>query len=260
MRVLTTEVKLTGNGSAVSLSLLNGLQVNPSDMPGGLTITSGITKIDTSEVVDGLKNLAPGLAPTVQAGVIINIAAGTSTTGTCGPLYTVKGTDLVPDVPTPGVLGALVGGPVRNVYANFPFDATTTALLGVDTAAGEPNGLPVWVEPLISGVNASKTRNIDFIGTLAGDTVADIALPLGSSCIHIGGFIGAGVAVINNPLPVGLKDVFDPLTTPNPALAPLVDAVSTAVDSAVDSVATNPTVADLLGQILAAVPTEVPAP
>jgi hypothetical protein len=258
MRILTTEVKLTGGGSAISLSLLDGLQVNPADLPGGVTITSGITKIDTSELADGIKNLAPGLAPTVQAGVIINVAVGTTTGGTCEPLYRVRGTDLVPDVPKPGVLGALVGGPVRNVSATFPtgsgYAPITTAILGVDSASGEPNGLPIWVEPIVSGVNAAATRNIDFIGTLAGDTVLDTNVDVLGTCLRLGGFIGAGVAVINNPLPVGLKDVFDPLTTPNPAVAPLVDAVSDAVDSAVNSVATNATVASLLSSLLAQVP------
>jgi hypothetical protein len=258
MRILTTEVKITGNGSAVSLSLLNGLQIDPSNLPGGLTITSGITEIDTTDLVTGIQNLAPGLAPTVQAGLIIHIAAGSTTGGTCAPVYRVRGTDLVPDVPSPGPLGALVGGPVRNVSATFPvgpsYSPITTAALGVDTAAGEPNGLPIWIEPIVSGVNASKTQNIDFIGTLVGDTVLDIAVPVSTTCIRLGGFIGAGVAVVNNPLPVGLKDLFDPLTTPNPALAPLVDAVGTAVDSAVDSATTNPAVAGLLSSLLALVP------
>lgn len=265
MRVLTTEVKLNMSGTSTSLSLLNGLQIDPTTLPNGIELTSGITKIDTTGILTGLAQLAPGVTPTVQAGLILHLAVTFGQESSCTAPYRVAQSDLLPDVPTPGALGTLVGGPIYSVSGKFNTangESVSSAILGVDTAAGEPNGYPVWINPLISGINSAKASNIDFLGTLVGGApLANIVTDLGSlGCLRVGSFLGTGVAILNNPFTVGLKDVFDPLTTPNPAVNELVDSIGTAADEVVDSVLTAPLVADLLGTIIAELPTAVPAP
>jgi hypothetical protein len=61
------------------------------------------------------------------------------------------------------------------------------------------------------------------------------------------------VALFNNPLPVGLGTIFDPLAKPTPAAEQLTDKVSDLLDDVAGQAISNPTVA-LLDQLTAALP------
>ncbi|TWG96251.1 hypothetical protein L615_004400000150 [Nocardioides sp. J9] len=250
--ILATEVRVGTGDQQVSLSLLNGLQVDPSTKPGGVQIASDAT---------------------VQAGVVLDIYSSLRLTGgACATNsassdsapdrftpnedhgYTVTRSDLLPEVPRVGPLGAVVGGPLYHVTGRFRSDAlvnTATAVLGVDTAVDEPNGYPVWVNPFLSGVSTVEPRTMDFLGT--GTWSASETL-VGAGCLVVDFLLGTGVAVYNNPLPVGLGTVFDPLATPSPAAERLTDAIDQAVDDVVGQLSTNPVVSSLLTQVTALLP------
>lgn len=246
MSLLATKVTVGNGQDELSLSLLNGLQIDPTTAPGGVQITTG---------------------PTVQAGVVLNVYAAlrsgvpctagsaSSTTApqrytpSAGAGYTVQKSDLLPSVPSVGALGALAGGPVYHIVGNFPGPAlvnTSAAALGVDTAAGEPNGYPVWIEPFVSAGHVTAPRTMDFLGTA---TWSAAERPLLGSCLVTDLMLGTGVALYDNPLPVGFGTLLDPLYTPNATAAALLDQVDAAVQQVVDAAAGDPTVAGLLTQV-----------
>lgn len=251
-RILQTEVKVASGGQQTSVSLLNGLQIDPTTKRDGVTIVSDAT---------------------VQAGIVLNIYSSLRLTGgacvtnkadsSTAPRryqrnapdgYTVRRSDALPSVPSAGALGALVGGPVYNVQGAFRSDAlvnTSSSVIGVDTAANEPNGYPVWVSPFVSPVSTVKPRTMDFVGT---GTWSASESPVASGCLVVDFLLGTGVAVYNNPLPVSLSTILDPLVTPSPAAQQLTDVVDEAISTVVTRVTTEPAVADLLGSITAALP------
>ena len=256
--LLATKVRVRAHGTEISLSLLNGLQIQPTTAKNGIQIVSDAT---------------------VQAGLILNIYARlggtcTATSGDSSPTtaapdryvhtadvgYTVRRSDLLPDVPRIGVVGALVGGPIYNIEGDFegvPGDPaalvnTSSAIIGADTAADEPNGYPIWIEPFVSSPNhVTAARKMDFLGTA---TWSASETPLtGIGCLTVDFMLGAGVAIYNNPLPVGFKDI--PIWDPqDPAVVALMQQINAAVQSAADQVGSNPTVNDLLTQILGLLP------
>lgn len=142
-RILATKVRVSDGSTVTSLSLLNALQRTTPSGPAGIQIDSDMT---------------------VQAGLLLNIYANiggtcTATKGDSNPAtpapdrytpsrnvgYTVQRSDLLPDVPRVGPLGALVGGPIYHITGDFVGAGAAlvnsgSAVIGVDTAAGEPNG------------------------------------------------------------------------------------------------------------------------
>jgi hypothetical protein len=92
---------------------------------------------------------------------------------------------------------------------------------------------------------------MDFIGTATWS--ASETPVTGVGCLTVDFLLGAGVAIYNNPLPIGFGDlpIWDPQ---DPAVAGLIQQINAAIQGAVDQVATNPTVADLLDQITGALP------
>ncbi|MEA2273493.1 MAG: hypothetical protein QOI98_2201, partial [Solirubrobacteraceae bacterium] len=254
--LLATKVRVRVGGNEISISLLNGLQIQPTSGKNGIQIVSDAT---------------------VQAGLILNIYAAlggpvcTTNTGDSNPAtaapdrythhadagYTVRRSDLLPSVPRVGVLGALVGGPIYNIEGDFVGTApalinTSTAVIGLDTAADEPNGYPIWVEPFLSTpAHSTVARTMDFLGTATWS--ASETPVTGVGCLTVDFMLGAGVALYNNPLPVGFKDlpIWDPQ---DPAVASVMAQINAAIQSAADQVGSNPTVNTLLQTILDALP------
>jgi hypothetical protein len=253
--LLATKVRVRAGANEISLSLLNGLQIQPKTGANGVQIVSDST---------------------VQAGLILNIYARlagtcTATAGDSSPTtaapdrythtsdvgYTVRRSDLLPNVPRVGVLGALVGGPIYNIEGDFdgvgaPLVNTSSAIIGVDTAADEPNGYPIWIEPFISSPNhVTGARKMDFLGTATWS--ASETPVAGVGCLTVDFLLGAGVALYNNPLPVGFGTlpIWDPQ---NPAVADLMAQINGAIQDAADQVGANPTVNDVLQRILDLLP------
>lgn len=251
--ILATKVTVGDGANATSLSLLNGLQIDPSTAKGGVKISTGAT---------------------AQAGVILNVHSSLRLTGgacvansassSTAPAryarkenngYTVTKSDLLPQVPKVGALGALAGGPVFHVTGRFNADAlvnTSSAVIGADTAAGEPNGYPVRIQPFLSSpMNVTKARTMDFVGT---GTWSASESPIAQGCLVVDFLLGTGVAVYDNPLPVGLGTIFDSLATPSPEAQQLTDAVTDAVDQVTSKVTADPTISSLLTQITGLLP------
>ncbi len=232
---------------------MNALQIDPTLHPNGVHISSDAT---------------------VQAGVILDIYSSLNITGnacttqtassadavqrftrTAGDGYTVTKTDLLPEVPAVGPLGALVGGPIYHIVGKFTPGAlvnTASAVIGVDTATDEPHGYPVWISPFVSAGHTTSARTMDFLGT-ATWSASETALGA-DGCLVIDFMLGTGVAVFNNPLPVGLGTLIDLVGNPNPAAATLTAAVDTALSDALSSAATLPVVDTVLATILGALP------
>lgn len=250
--ILTTEVRVSTGDQKISLSLLNGLQIDPTTTPGGVQIASDAT-VQAGIVLDIYSSLR------LSGGACVTNSASSSTepdryTRNEDNGYTVTKSDLLPEVPAAGPLGAIVGGPLYHVTGKFNDDAlvnTATAVIGVDTAVNEPNGYPVWISPFISGINTAQPRTMDFLGT---GTWSASETPILSGCLVVDFLLGTGVAIYNNPLPVGLGTVFDPLATPTPAAEQLTDALNDAVDQVLGEATANPTVSDLLTQVTALLP------
>jgi hypothetical protein len=167
----------------------------------------------------------------------------------------VTKSDLLPEVPRVGALGAIVGGPVYHIVGKFGPGAlanTTGAVIGVDTAADEPNGYPAWIEPFLSGSRLATAKTFDFLGTATWSASESSLGSLG--CLSVNFMLGTGVAVLNNPLNVGLGSIFDTAAQPSPEAQSLTDAVNDAVDTVVGTAASDPTVDSLLTQLTAALP------
>ncbi len=253
MSILGTEVRVAGSGNTTTLSLLNGLQVDPTSSHTGVQINS---------------------KSTVQAGILLHIytdidlanpcaanAADSSTepgrfTPGTGYGYTVSKSDLLPAVPAAGPLGAIVGGPIYHITGKFKAGAlinTASAVIGADTAFDEPNGYPAWVNPFISNAaHVATPKKLDFIGTATWSASETPISTVG--CTTVDFLLGTGVAVFDNPLPVGFGTVFDMADNPTPAAERLSDAVNGAVDQVVGQASANPAVASLLEQIVGLLP------
>jgi hypothetical protein len=262
--ILATEVVVANPKKQLSLSLLNGLQIDPTGPEG-----------------KGIRIYTPG---TVQAGVILDVYSslrldgGACVTNTAssadGPTrytrnedngYTVNKTDLLPEVPSVGPLGAIVGGPVYSIQGKFTTAGSasqlanvSTAVIGVDTAADEPNGYPVWISPFVSGVHTGAPKTMDFLGTA---TWQASETPLLGGCLVVDFMVGTGVAIYDSPLPVGLHSLIDLVGAPSPQLEALQATVDTAVQQVLDTVTTNPVVESLLGQLVGSLPlSDLPVP
>ncbi len=254
--LLATTVLVNTGTDELSLSLLNGLQITPSSTPLGVQIST---------------------APTVQAGLVLDIYASLSSStcatqsGDSDPAtpapdrfahtadvgYTVRKSDLLPEVPRVGAVGALVGGPIYHITGDFvgasaPILNTATAVIGADTAAGEPNGLPVRVQPFLSSPpHIASPRTMQFLGTATWSASETSLGALG--CLSVNFMLGAGVAVFDSPIPLdlGALPIWDPA---DPAVAALVDSIDAAIAEALGGVTSDPTVSALLEQITGALP------
>lgn len=250
--ILATEVSVGTGKDKVSLSLLNGLQLDPSSSPGGVQIST-----DASVQAGVILHLNSTLRLTGGACVANSggSAQGTRQYAHKEPTgYNVVTSDLLPGVPAVGPLAPLTGGPVWSITGKFSDDAllnTASAIIGADTAAGEPNGYPVWIQPFVSGIHTAKPKTMDFVGT---GTWSASETPLGAGCLTVNLLVGTGVAVYNNPLPVGLRSVLGPLSVPNEDFRPLTTAVTEAVEQVTNTVTADPTVAALLDQLVGALP------
>jgi hypothetical protein len=254
MSILGTEVRVALSGNTTTLSLLNGLQIDPTSSHTGVQINS---------------------KSTVQAGILLHIytdidlanpcvanAADSSTepgrfTPKTGYGYTVSKSDLLPEVPAVGPLGAIAGGPIYHITGKFKSGAlvnAASAVIGADTAFDEPNGYPVWVEPFLSSpAHVATPKKLDFIGTATWSASETPISTIGCTTFDL--LLGTGVAVFDNPLPVGFGTVFDQVDNPSPAAERLSDAVNDAVDQVVGQASANPTVESLLNQIVGLLPT-----
>lgn len=250
--ILATEVTAGNEQQTVSLSLLNGLQIDPSTTPGGVQIATDAT-VQAGIVlhVNSSLRLSGGACVANSGGS----AQGTRQYSRKEPTgYKVATSDLLPAVPGVGPLGALTGGPVWSIKGVFGDDAlvnTASAVIGADTSAGEPNGYPVRIQPFVSGIHTAKPKTMEFVGT---GTWSASETPVGQGCLTVNLLVGTGVAVYNNPLPVGLGTILDPLTVPNPGVLELTQAVTEAVDQATSSVTSDPTIAALLDQLVGGLP------
>jgi hypothetical protein len=131
-------------------------------------------------------------------------------------------------------------------------------VIGVDTAADEPNGYPVWISPFISGVHTGAPKTMDFLGTA---TWSANETPVLAGCLVVDFMLGTGVAIYDNPLPIGLHSLIDPIGTPSPQLEALQETVDTTVQQVLDTVTTNPVVESLLGTLVGSLPlSDLPVP
>ncbi len=251
--ILATEVRVNSGGQRTSLSLLNGLQLDPTTSKDGIQISSNST-VQAGVLLHLYSSLR------LSGGACVANSANSSTapnryTPREDNGYTVTKSDLLPKVPSVGPLGAIAGGPLYHITGKFNSNAlvnTAAAVIGVDTAVDEPNGYPVWIEPFVSSpTHMGKPKTMDFLGT---GTWSASETPIASGCLVVDLLVGTGVAVFNNPLPVGFGTIFDQLAEPNPAAEQLTDAVNDAVNTVVGQVSANPTVASLLDQITALLP------
>jgi hypothetical protein len=253
--LLATKVRVRAGANEYSLSLLNGLQIQPRTGPNGVQIVSDFT-VQAGLILDIYARLA-GTCTATAGDSSPTTAAPDRYTHTSDVGYTVRRSDLLPDIPRIGVLGALVGGPIYNIEGDFegvgaPLVNTASAVIGVDTAADEPNGYPIWIEPFVSSPNhVAAPRKMDFLGTATWS--ASETPVTGVGCLTVDFMLGAGVALYNNPLPVGFGTlpIWDPQ---NPAVADLMAQINAAIQDAADQVGSNPTVNDVLTRILDLLP------
>jgi hypothetical protein len=254
--ILGTTIELRSGTETTSLSLLNGLQIDPSSTAGGISIRT---------------------AGTVQAGVLLDIyshartSGGACVTNTASSAngdrsytpnedagYTVRTSDLLPSVPRVGPLGAIVGGPVYSIFGDFkgataPLVNTASAVIGVDTAADEPNGYPVWIEPFLSSPNhVAAPKTMDYLGTATWS--ASESPLLGTGCLVVDFMVGTGAAIFDNPLAYGFEDLIDPISAPNAAVRSVMDAVDEAVVTVLDTVTANPVVSSVLTDVIGQLP------
>ena len=253
--LLATKVRISNGKEQLTLSLLDALQIAPAQAAAGVQIIA---------------------APTVQAGIILDIyfslsphsctthAASSSTPpqrftpSTSVPGFTVEKSDLLPNIPAVGPLGAIAGGPLYHITGNFPggqlaASETATIVTGLDTAADEPNGYPVWVVPFLSSPHVATPTKMDFLGTATWSASETSAAPF-AVCTVVDFMLGTGIALYNNPLPVGFGTLLSPLYKPSAASATLTNEINAAVASVVGQASTNPVVSALLTQIVGALP------
>lgn len=252
--LLATKVTVNNGQYATSLSLLDALQIDPSNAHGGIHITSDATA-QAGLILDIYADIVPNSC--VSRPAVTNTSATPRFTPSVPYGYTVEKSDVLPNVPAAGPLGTIAGGPLFHITGKFRKASegalvdTASAVLGADTAANEPNGYPVWLEPFVAAGAVATPHTMDFIGTATWSATESNVL---GSCLLVDFMLGTGVAVFNNPLPVGLGTLFGPLYKPSPAGQQLNSAISAAIAQATGPVTTNPTVAALLAQLLGALP------
>jgi hypothetical protein len=255
--ILATQVELSGGGNTTSLSLLNGLQVDPTGRSGGVQIRSTGT-VQAGVLLDIYSHLRlSGPACVTNVGSSANGDRRYVANEDAG--YKVTTSDLLPSVPAAGPLAALTGGPIFNITGDFvgsttPLINTASAAIGVDTAADEPNGYPVWVEPFLSSpTHVAKPKRMDYLGT-ATWSASETPVAPGLGCISVDFLLGTGVAIFDNPLGVGFDDLMDPVSHPNAQFRTVMSAVDDAAGTAIDDASANPVVADVLAQVVGALP------
>jgi hypothetical protein len=247
--LLATQIRLADGQNALTVSLLNGLQIQPSTAKGLQIVTD--PSVQAGIILDIYVSLAPTTCVTNSAS---SATAPQRYTPTTGVGYMVERSDLLPSVPAVGPLAAIVGGPIYHIVGNFaaPLVDTASAVIGLDSAADEPNGYPVWIEPFLSSGHVTSPRTMDYLGTA---TWSASETSLGAfGCLVTDFMVGTGVALYNNPLPVGFGTLLSPLYTPNAAAATLTTEINTAVQGVVTQVSSNPTVSSLLTQLTGALP------
>jgi hypothetical protein len=248
--LLNTKIRLANGTQELDVTLLQGLQLAPSNAKGVQIVSD--TTVQAGLILDIYMDSRAATCTTKSAG---NFSTPPRFTPTVGYGLKVDKSDILPSVPSVGPLGAITSGPLFHITGKFAQGAlrnTASAVLGIDSAANEPNGYPVWVEPFLSSpAHVNSPSTMDFLGTA---TWGASETNLGSSCLVFDLMIGTGVALYNNPLPVGFGTLLDPLYKPSPASEKLLNEINATVQSVVDQAATNPTVASVLTQILGALP------
>jgi hypothetical protein len=256
LSLLATKLEVkgsNGDGSTTSLklSLLEGLALNEHD-----TGTTGAQ-------IRAEYGLAAGAA-------ILHTYTYLLPYSDCGKYgYRVSDSELIPQLDLTGApasvagLAALlgVGGPVKRVTGHWPQGAGSHTItpLSVDTAADEPNGLPVWL-PVVSGTGpALPDHSIDFAGLGTVVTTEQCIAPIPilapqGAVIGFGLLLGTGVALFDNPLPIGLDDIPLIWDHQDPQVIALRDQVSAAINSVTTQVLANSTVQSVLDQVIAAIP------
>ncbi len=253
--LLRTEVQASDGTRQITLSLLNGLQIDPGSAPAGIQLSTD-ARVQTGLILNIYSILESAPCTTMTGDSNPGTEAPDRFTPDAGVGYTVERSDLLPAVPRAGAVGALVGGPIYHIEGDFDGAAsnilnTSTAVIGADTSPGEPNGYPVWVEPFLSGpANSVVARTMDFLGTA---TWSAQQTSIANLCLVVDFMVGTGVAIYDNPLPVGFGDlgVWDPQS---PEVAALIGQVDAAVQDGVDQITSNPIVSDLLDQAIGLVP------
>lgn len=252
-QLLAMSVNLTLNGKTLTVSLLDGLQISPSDAVNGLVITN------TPGVVAGvILNAVIGLAPTTtsclsHSATSSSTPPGTSFTSSSGAGLTVQEANL-PAIPSVNpALGAIAGGPIWHITGNTRSVAGENLLeaeigAGVDLTGTLGTPYPAYVVPFLNPAVAIAPYNSDFLGV--GTWTASEAPFTASSCLLEEGYLGTGIALYNNPLPVGFGTLLSPLFKPNANTAKLYAEIETAVNKVTTQISSNPTVSAVLGDIL----------
>jgi hypothetical protein len=257
--ILATTVRLRTGASETRLSLLNGLQIDPTTAGGGIQIVS-----DFSANAGIVFYLGIGTAPKVDGACP---ASGSSADGADGYVPPPGAAGLkaarlpidlpaLPDVPLPAlpVAGAPTSLPVGDVFHVETVGSLAgvfATVIGASTEEDAPTGLPVWVAPVDGVPLVESPERFEFLGTGSwSSTYNDLVI----TCLNTSTVIGVGVALVNNPLPLGLGDL---VRNTNPLVAPVLRAVMAQVNLAVGELTgeltANPTVQGLLEQVLGAV-------
>ena len=248
--LLNTKVRLANGVNELDITLLQGLQIAPSSA-NGVQIVSDTT-VQAGLILDIYIDLRSNSCTTQSAS---NTSTPPRFTPTSGYGLKVQKSDILPAIPSVGPLGTIAGGPLFHITGKFAQGAlanTASAIIGVDSAADEPNGYPVWVEPFLASGHVNSPSTMDFLGT-ATWSASETNIPL-VGCLVTDLMVGTGVALYNNPLPVGFGTLLDPLYKPSAAADKLLTEINAAVQGVVDQASANPTVAALLGQLLGALP------
>ena len=257
-----------GSGDG-TFTLLNGLQVNPSNRKAGLHLI-GLNDMGASAGL--MLNVYSALVPK-PAGAPANWCTAGTKTSTAGDLrttrtvssgYTVRKSDLLIDVPHVNALTSALGagGPIFNIqgqFADAPLVQLNGTLVGADVSTDTfDQGVTEAVEqPLLSAhylldaASALATpplKSMDYIGTATWAASETDTVILG--CLVVDFMLGVGVSINNSILPLGWGTL--PIWDENPAAASLTSALNLAIADAATQVTTNPTVAGLLDQITTA--------
>ena len=256
--LLATKVRISNGTREMTLSLMEGLQIAPTEAHSGIQIiTDGF--VQAGLILDIYLNLGGACPGGTVGDSDPNTPAPDRYTPLRGVGYTVEKSDYVPDIPPVAGLDALgVGGPVYHIEGKFLQEPGTlvnvvTNLVGVDTRADEPNGYPVWINALgLAGspINTVSPNRMDFLGTAAWSaSETDLGA---AGCLTTDFMLGAGVAIYNNPLPIGFGDI--PIWKQNDAAAGLKAAIDAAIAQVLGQATTNPLLAPILELIQGSLP------
>lgn len=261
-------VSVVSGDRELTVTLLNGLQIDPATRPAGLHLLLNDVGVQAGLLLNVYSAITPipSDAPDGYCAAAGSSADGVGYQRTAPVGYTVRESDLLPRIPTAAGLDALgVGGKVWNIEGEFRGVTPVVHLAGALAGAESSTSVPLLdadlleVHRLLDAAAAigdpRVPREMDFLGT-AMWSASETAVPL-VGCLTVDFMIGVGVNLLNNPLPVGLGDL--PIWAENPSAAALMAAVDGALADAVAEVTANPIVADVLDRILALVP-EVPLP